>query len=77
MLEEEGEEVTERNFTILYGTETGNSQDVAERIARQARRRRIDTSVYAMDDYNVVSISSHHQYHHPPRSGFSTDFDAV
>lgn len=54
-MSEEEEDVAERHFTLLYGTETGNAQDVAERIARQARRRRIDTSVYAMDDYDVVS----------------------
>lgn len=54
-MSEEDEDEVERHFTILYGSETGNSQDVAERIARQARRRRIGTSVYSMDDYDIVS----------------------
>lgn len=44
----------ERHFTILYGTQTGNAQDVAERMARQARRRRIATDVCAMDEYDIV-----------------------
>lgn len=45
----------ERRFTILYGSQTGNAQDVAERISRQARRRRIKTSVFSMDEYDIVS----------------------
>lgn len=57
MSDGEEEEEVERRFTILYGTETGNSQDVAERIARQARRRRISTSVYSMADYDIVSCT--------------------
>lgn len=46
-----------RRFTILYGSQTGNAEDVAERIARQARRRRIATDVHAMDEYDIVSAS--------------------
>ncbi|UZJ54203.1 hypothetical protein CBS101457_003523 [Exobasidium rhododendri] len=46
----------ERKFTILYGSETGNAQDVAERIARQARRRRITTSVQSMDEYDITNL---------------------
>lgn len=56
MSEDEEDLAERRHFTILFGTETGNAQDVAERIARQARRRRIETSIYAMDEYDVVSI---------------------
>ncbi|KAI8071469.1 hypothetical protein BC940DRAFT_294536 [Gongronella butleri] len=40
-----------RSLLILYGSETGCAQDVAETLARQARRRRFHARVVAMDDY--------------------------
>lgn len=45
----------ERKLTILYATETGNAQDVAERIALQCRHLRFSVHVYSMDEYQVVS----------------------
>lgn len=34
---------------VLFGSETGNAQDVAERIVRQARRRGWDACALPMD----------------------------
>jgi sulfite reductase alpha subunit-like flavoprotein len=54
------DESFERRFTILYGTQTGNAQDVAERISRQARRQRYLTNVHSMEDYDIVSSRDRH-----------------
>jgi sulfite reductase alpha subunit-like flavoprotein len=43
-----------RSLVILYGSETGCAQDVAENLGRQARRRHFKTKVMAMDDYDKV-----------------------
>lgn len=40
---------------ILYGSQTGTAQDTAQRLARQAQRRRLRVRVMPLDDYNVVS----------------------
>lgn len=56
-MEYDDETQLERHFTILYGSQTGNAQDVAERIARQARRQHIKTSVLSMDEYDIVSMT--------------------
>ncbi|CAO3645453.1 unnamed protein product [Mucor fragilis] len=42
----------DRSLLILFGSETGCAQDVAENLARQARRRHFKTRVVAMDDYD-------------------------
>ncbi|KAI9220085.1 NADPH-dependent diflavin oxidoreductase 1 [Blastocladiella britannica] len=41
-----------RRLTILYGSQTGTAQDVAERIARDAKRRHFSVDIAAMDDYD-------------------------
>ncbi len=41
---------------ILYGSETGNSEDLAKRIAQQAIRQSISVWVKACDDYNVSQL---------------------
>ncbi|XP_049522572.1 NADPH-dependent diflavin oxidoreductase 1 isoform X2 [Dermacentor silvarum] len=46
----------DRRFLILYGSQTGTAQDVAERIGRQARRYRFCVTVSAMDDYSVAEL---------------------
>ncbi|XP_075532671.1 NADPH-dependent diflavin oxidoreductase 1-like [Dermacentor variabilis] len=46
----------DRRFLILYGSQTGTAQDVAERIGRQARRYRFCVTVSAMDDYPVAEL---------------------
>jgi len=40
---------------VLFGSQTGTAQDTAERIGRQAQRRRMRFRVEALDNYNVVS----------------------
>lgn len=46
----------ERSLTVLYATQSGSAQDVAERIGRQARRRHVQARLFSMDEYDVVSI---------------------
>lgn len=41
-------------LTILYATETGNAEEVAERIARTAYRRRVQARLYNLADYDKV-----------------------
>lgn len=53
----EGSDVEdERALTVLYATQSGNAQDVAERIGRQARRRHVHARLYSMDEYDIVSM---------------------
>lgn len=50
------EEMTDRHFLILYGSQTGTAQDVAEKLAREAKRRHFHCRVSAMDSYNVADL---------------------
>ncbi|XP_028273698.1 NADPH-dependent diflavin oxidoreductase 1 [Parambassis ranga] len=43
---------------VLYGSQTGTAQDTAQRIARQARRRRLQARVLPLDSYNVANLIS-------------------
>ncbi|KAH8093162.1 riboflavin synthase domain-like protein [Cristinia sonorae] len=47
-----------RNLTILYATETGNAQDVAERLARQCRQLHLIPKVFSVDAYSPEDIIS-------------------
>jgi sulfite reductase alpha subunit-like flavoprotein len=49
------EHAEERAILILYATETGNSLDAAERIAREARRWHFHTRLASTDTYPLVS----------------------
>lgn len=51
--EDEGEYVD--HLLILYASETGNSQDVAERMGREVRRRGARCVLMSMDVFDVVS----------------------
>lgn len=54
--EEEGEEYRlPRRLSIIYATETGTAEDVAHRLARVARRRRIAVQVMDVQHYDAVS----------------------
>ena len=44
----------EKTVSVLYGSQTGTAEDVAERIGREARRRYLDTNVTSLDDYPIV-----------------------
>lgn len=46
----------ERKILILYGSETGNSQELAEDIERLARRLHFETELEEMN--NVVPVSA-------------------
>ena len=43
-----------RRVSVLFGSQTGTAQEVAERIGREAKRRFLSVTVMALDDYNVV-----------------------
>lgn len=45
-----------RSISVLYGSQTGTAQEVAERIGREGKRRHLSVTVVALDDYNVVSF---------------------
>ena len=40
--------------TILYATETGTAQDVAERLARYCRRLHFTIRAFSIDEYSTV-----------------------
>ena len=45
------------NMKILYATETGNARDVAERVARECSRRRINKiSLISIDAYDARQL---------------------
>lgn len=48
--------VSKRQMLILYGSQTGCAQDVAERMSRQARRRHFAVRLYSMDEYDRVNF---------------------
>lgn len=46
----------DRRILILYGTETGNSQDSAEELQRLAERLHFEADVFEMDDVRPVGF---------------------
>ena len=44
----------ERKLLVLYASQTGTAQDVAERIGRDAKKRHFAVKVFAMDSYDKV-----------------------
>ncbi|CAM6079491.1 unnamed protein product [Sphagnum tenellum] len=47
-------------LVILYATQTGNAQDVAERMGREARRHHLQPLVVSMHAYNPSSLPGEH-----------------
>lgn len=41
---------------ILFGSQTGNAQDVAERIGREARRRGLSPRVASLDSFDPTNL---------------------
>ncbi|XP_047379879.1 NADPH-dependent diflavin oxidoreductase 1 isoform X8 [Sciurus carolinensis] len=41
---------------VLFGSQTGTAQDVAERLGREAQRRRLGCRVQALDSYAVANL---------------------
>ena len=52
-----GIEMTERKLTIIYGTETGNSEELAEDTAISAKKYDLTPVVVDMEDMTADSIS--------------------
>jgi sulfite reductase alpha subunit-like flavoprotein len=50
------QESRERRVIVLYGSQTGTAEEVAERIGREGKRRHLLVRVMALDDYDVVSL---------------------
>lgn len=46
----------ERQLKVLFGTQTGCAKEVAERIAREGKRRHYKTQVISLDAYQFVSV---------------------
>lgn len=46
----------DKKLLILYGSQTGTAQDVAEKIYREAKRRHFSAKVIALDSYNISSL---------------------
>ncbi|RVE65475.1 hypothetical protein OJAV_G00116890 [Oryzias javanicus] len=44
------------SLLVLYGSQTGTAQDAAQRIGRQAQRRRLQVRVMALDSYKVANL---------------------
>jgi sulfite reductase alpha subunit-like flavoprotein len=47
---------TNEKIVILYGSQTGNAQDLAETIWRESKRYYFKSCVKSMDDYNVLEL---------------------
>ena len=47
----------ERRIVVLYGSQTGTAQDVAERIERDAIRRHLSVTVKPLDQYDIVCFT--------------------
>ena len=45
-----------RRVVVLYGSQTGTTEDVAGYVGRELRRLHFDTTVAAMDAYDKVSV---------------------
>jgi flavodoxin len=43
-------------LTILYGSQTGCAQEVAERIYRLAKKRCFQVSIFPMNDFQFVEF---------------------
>ncbi|GAB7346013.1 hypothetical protein MBLNU457_4785t1 [Dothideomycetes sp. NU457] len=52
-------ELKQRSALILYGSETGNAQDVAEEIGRLTQRLRFETTVLDLDSIEILDLLKH------------------
>ncbi|CAL1568163.1 unnamed protein product [Knipowitschia caucasica] len=50
--------MSDQSLLILFGSQTGTAQDTAQRIARQAKRRRLQVRTLPLDGYNVATLIS-------------------
>lgn len=49
--------IAQTNLTILYGTETGNSKELADTLAEKAAFKNISANVFSMYDYNYKKLN--------------------
>lgn len=56
--EDAAQSTDQRVITILYATETGNAEEVAERLARIAYRRHIQVRLFNLADYDKVRVKT-------------------
>lgn len=49
-----------RHLQVLYGSQTGTAQDVAERVAREALRFHFQVGISAMDEYDISQLPEQH-----------------
>lgn len=49
-------EVDKKKITILYASQTGNCQDVSERLWREAKNYNFYGPVLALDDFNISEL---------------------
>ncbi|XP_077140107.1 NADPH-dependent diflavin oxidoreductase 1 [Ranitomeya variabilis] len=49
-------QTADRNLLILYGSQMGTAEDMAERVGREARRRHFTCRVDSIDSYNIVNL---------------------
>jgi len=49
-------ELRDRSLLVLYGSETGKSQEIAESLGRLCERLRFDTAVEEMNDVKLVCV---------------------
>lgn len=55
-VQDNGKEVKDRSLLVLYGTETGHSQEIAHEIGDAAERLRFRTMVEQMNDVSLVRM---------------------
>lgn len=48
--------MSDRKLLVLFGSQTGTAQDVAERTGREAKRRHFTCRVEALDSYNIATL---------------------
>ncbi|CAJ0935457.1 unnamed protein product [Ranitomeya imitator] len=49
-------QTADRNLLILYGSQMGTAEDMAERVGREARHRHFTCRVDSIDSYNIVNL---------------------
>ena len=48
--------LSQRNIVVLFGSQTGTAQEVAERIGREGERLHFNTDVTSMDNFDIRQL---------------------
>jgi len=67
----------EWRIVILYGSETGTAQDVAERIERDAIRRHFCVTIKPLDQYNIVCVLRNYRIFFRYLDAYCSDYDGL